>query len=358
MSQQSDREKTLSPEAAYDKAKRLFQILEGQGIISVRVLQAGLLLSLYEAANAIYPAAFLTAGHCARIGHALGIHDRRNVPQMFPNPMSWTELEEHRRLWWGVIVMDRFIHIGLGDRPFACDDARPEDLLPMNEGLWELGEQTVIPSLAVDGDTTIPAPGFARTCQAAHLLSRVLSNIGSAAASRPAVDRYTEAQQLYTVLRSFCLALQQELPPEDPSKFAAYSSAMGICYSALIALCDNYSCAEMDDPSAVGIREQLMMQETALRGLHEIGELICAFACQIENNLETGEDGTKVSPLVAQCLYCAAKQYIWYFHETGKMELLQAVDTLMSALRAIRKQWNVAAEYLVILEADGPIQGG
>lgn len=73
-------------DAAYRKAKHCFQVVESHGIISIRVLQASLLLCLYEASNAIYPAAFLTASHCARLGQAMGIHDRRNVSQMFPVP--------------------------------------------------------------------------------------------------------------------------------------------------------------------------------------------------------------------------------------------------------------------------------
>ncbi|KAL6408671.1 hypothetical protein AUP68_07615 [Ilyonectria robusta] len=53
-------------------------------------LQAAvLLLAFYEVAHAIYPAAYLTIGHCARLGHALGIHDRRNVSQMFPTPSRY-----------------------------------------------------------------------------------------------------------------------------------------------------------------------------------------------------------------------------------------------------------------------------
>ena len=59
-------------------------ILESRGLISTVLLQAVLLISLYEAAHGIYPAAFLSVGHCAQLGHAMGLHDRQNVTQMFP----------------------------------------------------------------------------------------------------------------------------------------------------------------------------------------------------------------------------------------------------------------------------------
>lgn len=75
----------MDPQAQYRKAKQCLRLVEDQGIFSMRVLQATLLLSLYEAGHAIFPAAFLSIGHCARIGHAIGIHDRRGVSQMFPS---------------------------------------------------------------------------------------------------------------------------------------------------------------------------------------------------------------------------------------------------------------------------------
>lgn len=78
-------EAVVDLQAQYRRAKQCLHLVEDQGIISIRVLQSTLLLSFYEAGHAIYPAAFLSIGHCARIGHAIGIHDRRSATQMFPS---------------------------------------------------------------------------------------------------------------------------------------------------------------------------------------------------------------------------------------------------------------------------------
>jgi hypothetical protein len=53
-------------------------------------------------------------------------------------------MEELRRVWWGVLVLDRFTNLGLEKRPFACEDAKPQDLLPMEDRLWQLGVSTQI----------------------------------------------------------------------------------------------------------------------------------------------------------------------------------------------------------------------
>jgi len=70
----------------YAKCRKCLLLAETTGCASVRLLQASILITLYELANAIYPAAYLGVGRCARLGYAMGIHDRRNATQMFSPP--------------------------------------------------------------------------------------------------------------------------------------------------------------------------------------------------------------------------------------------------------------------------------
>jgi hypothetical protein len=85
-------QKESTPEV-YDVAKRCYAYVESRSILSVRLLQASLLIALYEIANAIYPAAYLTVGHSARVGHALGIHDRKRAPQLIPSVGTHTRTQ-------------------------------------------------------------------------------------------------------------------------------------------------------------------------------------------------------------------------------------------------------------------------
>lgn len=68
----------------YAQVKRCYSFVETLGIITPRVLQAALLIAYWEVGSGVYPAAYLSVGLCARLGHALGIHRRREAPQMFP----------------------------------------------------------------------------------------------------------------------------------------------------------------------------------------------------------------------------------------------------------------------------------
>jgi hypothetical protein len=90
----------------YFAAKRFYLEAESAGVFSIQVLQAGLLISLYELGHAIYPSAFLSIGTCARYAYALGING--NATSQISKPFTWVEQEERRRVWWGIVILDRF----------------------------------------------------------------------------------------------------------------------------------------------------------------------------------------------------------------------------------------------------------
>ena len=96
-----------SPCTALFHAVKHFYV-EAEGTLSILVLQAGLLVSLYELGHGIYPAAFLSIGTCARYAHALGINVNRMVPTR--KVLTLVEVEERRRVWWTIIILDRFVY--------------------------------------------------------------------------------------------------------------------------------------------------------------------------------------------------------------------------------------------------------
>lgn len=91
--------------ALYRTSKRYISEIEAAGLMSLHVLQATIFIALYEIGNAIYPAAYLTVGACARYGIALGLHKLMTDNSDFNK--SWMEIEEKRRSWWAVLALDR-----------------------------------------------------------------------------------------------------------------------------------------------------------------------------------------------------------------------------------------------------------
>lgn len=95
----------------YYAVKHFHLQVEGSSVLSLPVLQAAVLVALYEFGHAIYPAAFLSVGACARYAHALGINcsgvlQTRRV-------LTLVEVEERRKTWWAIVILDRCVPIML-----------------------------------------------------------------------------------------------------------------------------------------------------------------------------------------------------------------------------------------------------
>lgn len=99
-------EHTTNPQTStYSSAKHFYLEVETAGFLSIQVLQAGVLISLYELGHAIYPSAFLSIGACARYAYTLGING--NATSQVSRPFTWIEQEERRRVWWAIVILDR-----------------------------------------------------------------------------------------------------------------------------------------------------------------------------------------------------------------------------------------------------------
>jgi hypothetical protein len=95
--------------SAYSTATRLLYEAEGAGILTLQLLQAKIFVCLYELGHGIYPAAYLSVGACARYAMGLGIGGTNEVfhRNQATDPM---DLEEMRRCWWAIIILDRLVN--------------------------------------------------------------------------------------------------------------------------------------------------------------------------------------------------------------------------------------------------------
>lgn len=91
----------------YQTVKQLHFDLEASGILSVQFLQSSILVAIYEIGHAIYPAAILSVGYCARYSACLGIDTTARPPETMQLP--WIEVEEICRIWWSIAILDRYV---------------------------------------------------------------------------------------------------------------------------------------------------------------------------------------------------------------------------------------------------------
>lgn len=145
-SYESDGKRTL-----YKIVKEFYAEVEATGIMSICILQSALLIAVYEIGNAIYPAAYMSVGSCARYGVALGL-DKLMISLTGEGNLGkpWMEIEEMRRVWWGILILDRyaapngtdviianfehrFLNLGNPSRCLTTKDPVYDDYLPVDD---------------------------------------------------------------------------------------------------------------------------------------------------------------------------------------------------------------------------------
>jgi hypothetical protein len=72
----------------YMAAKRFLALMEASGMTSLLVLQAHILVTIYEIGQAIYPAAWMSAGTCVRYGLLLGINGHEAAAPLLGRSVS------------------------------------------------------------------------------------------------------------------------------------------------------------------------------------------------------------------------------------------------------------------------------
>jgi hypothetical protein len=93
-------------ESLYYTTKCFYSLLQSNGRLSLELLQAGLLIAAYEHCQGLYEASALSIGICARMGYAMGLHRTIQYGTALEG-ISQGDLEQMRRVWWGVFIVER-----------------------------------------------------------------------------------------------------------------------------------------------------------------------------------------------------------------------------------------------------------
>ncbi|TDZ54525.1 Transcription factor BOA15 [Colletotrichum trifolii] len=331
----------------YEAARRYATTLEVTFPMSLRVLQSLVLIATYEVGHGIFPTAYLTVGRAARLGLLRGVHDRKNVTQIFQTPPTWTHWEEERRTWWAITILERYMNLGPKGLALATPEPVQGELLPASDADWFRGALGTSQPLFTMGFSTDSEVGpFARVCQASHILGRVLSHRNSKRDGMLPQGILDEAAQLDATLTALDAHLAQA------SADTASAVDVALCTVARLNLFQGYACIQ---PGAVGERlpAESEMQKTSVRGLkHIIAVRAPTLALTVLQQGAQASDG--LSPLLIQVLYDIATECQWLIREG---EIVKGADSTLSlaadALKLLSQRWSVAAKCLKLLEKSG-----
>ncbi|KAK4495129.1 hypothetical protein PRZ48_013456 [Zasmidium cellare] len=337
-----------STNEVYQAVKAALAHCESYGQLSLEFLAANVLIAVHELSQAIFPAAYLTVAMCSRLCYAMGWHDKRKATQLLAKPDTWIEVEERRRLWWAVLLLDRYVHVGLRFRPLSTLPIPSDEIIPAGDESWDMGEMAVNPLLVMSMTAAAPVAPFARTCQAAHLLGRACQHVNEHPSAEDADHHFQEAWQISKATQALSTIIYDESSASDsPDRFYA---GRALCYSALMLLYDVHSCVEVDEIEACGGNRgmRLDLQQLAIDGSKDLAMQVHAFGTELERALEDRKGS--LNPLVLHCLYSASGTFAWYYRESGNEKNLQYLNDLRRVLGLLQEKWQTAAEYLALLD--------
>lgn len=197
---------------------------------------------------------------------------------------------------------------------------------------------------------------FASTCQAAHILGRVIHHRDDRRMD-PSF-RLAEALQLHRTLSALDTDLEQrhiaalstmggrnELCPCS----AALDVAFALCCTARHLLYSMYGCGTEKDeglPEVSRVAEELEMQRIALEGIKVLSLNRTARLVPIINIVmsDPAKSPSTLSPLLCYALYHAASECAWFYREFQDQEMATYLQCYVDSLRAMETRWRVAGK--------------
>ncbi|UKZ55092.1 hypothetical protein TrVGV298_008909 [Trichoderma virens] len=300
------------------------------GNITITFLQATIFIAIYEFGHAIYPAAYLSIGSCARYGAALGLNNDGKGSGR-PPPDDWVELEEMRRVWWGVLILDCLVNLGNPLRMLATEEPKSEHPLPVDDTTWDNGNTIPENDLTLSSCSSLEMGRFARFAQATALLGKVLRHICDDIIDESLYDE--EGVQLQRTLSS----LVNLSFIEGQARNLEFCTQTATCYSAILALHQpevtaanlKYRSAANNSentPEAVSRRTAIIVQSFQPRGHIPV---------------------SIVSPFCLHLIYQAALIFTRGTQLTETSDKMSLLEQLKWGLSILSSKWKAGGEILL-----------
>lgn len=224
---------------------------------------------------------------------------------------------------------------------FALAEPSPDELLPVNDDDWEKGEVVPNEPLFTESFSTATTLGyFARTCQAAHILSRVIRHIKCKRSTGSTEDSLSEARYINNALAALQLSIEQQCSrTEAVTRSTSQTLALSVCICARFKLSREYACNEIQGGSKPNGH---FAQSAELQSICLANIKLMAFSTVPQLILANSE-----CPLTAHSLYLAAGISAWFTREDHKPEVFEALARLVQGLRRLSEKWAIGSTLTV-----------
>ncbi|KAF2676695.1 hypothetical protein K458DRAFT_379638 [Lentithecium fluviatile CBS 122367] len=154
----------------YAQTKMILEELDSTASVepmTIKELQARTLLIMYEIMHMDFRTAWISAGNCLRLALLLRLHEI-DIPEFSTRTsdagradLSWSEIEEQRRIFWVVFTLDCFMNL-INEAPFRMDEETILTRLPAPEANCQTDQpiETAFISEIISGQRQAPSSSF------------------------------------------------------------------------------------------------------------------------------------------------------------------------------------------------------
>ncbi|KAM0522953.1 hypothetical protein ACHAPE_001442 [Trichoderma viride] len=325
--------------------------LDIAGVYTLLKLQAQLLIAVYEMGHGIFPAAYVSIGCCVTQAMALGIHitqamalgiHNREAPQILELPRTWMDWEERQRIWWFIVILERYVNSVGDNRPLLSADPQTTSHLPVDDDAWDSGHAMYPERLILSSSKHLSASPFARLAQASHLQGEVIKHCNDETQSLSHVKNSVEV--LSQVLLSFL-----DVISKDKASMMLFYSSVGVCLSALMKLCDHHSCDSFAiyNERSLDVSELALAREIALTCQSIMKDCIVKAMSFLDVLREMIQDAdlASLSPWFLDSLYQCLANIAYLMATSPAVEASgysSQASLCLNLLQKANQRWNVA----------------
>ncbi|KAL6230657.1 hypothetical protein BDW75DRAFT_234225 [Aspergillus navahoensis] len=183
----------VDPLTLYLAAKSLFSQAQTIGRPSLNLIQAGILIAVFEYWRGELDRGFVSIGGCARMAYAAGLKRPTSLPSM--NNDVYPD-EEDGSTWWGICII-ALCDISVVDQPMLS-------IMPTEVDAFSSRENEGVPSTP----SNVYQDGFRQAMRATYLLDRLLKVLAT-----PESDtKQTHLKELDSSIQAFLTMTMQRFP--------------------------------------------------------------------------------------------------------------------------------------------------
>ncbi|KAI0434112.1 hypothetical protein F5Y09DRAFT_338004 [Xylaria sp. FL1042] len=315
----------------------------GEHFITIAHAQAWCVLATDEARSMMFTRAAMSCARAVRLSAMMGLHHLdsppdESSPTILP-PKDWAELEERRRVFWGIFCIDSHCSISTG-WPHLVDMTQVTTRLPSTEAAFHSGQpmETCTIHDVFKGDHSYSS--FSGTIVVCHLFNMILKH-----AHRPKENdnpenyEYGEYWKRHreidnTISSAFMFLPELFRLPENYREPTAVNTNLNLHASII---CLHHAALERIEKYNLPEFAKRISQDRLSAAAQEIINII---------KLTSHLSSPSRTPLAALSLLCAASVYMYFCKENYTPATADNLDFLLSAMEAIGRTHSVTRSFL------------